>query len=133
VFDVVADTAAVATAESAAVETLTAPPVPGLQKPPRWVGKWFWDCFVAAPRLKVKIPRSENDTHLAAAEPPGGLAAAEPPGRLPGGQPRRRRLLGAVSAAVQAFRHLMVTISSQDPTRSVKERALQQRMSKRLS
>jgi hypothetical protein len=40
------------------------------------------------------------------------LAAAEPPGRLPRGQPQRRGLPGAASAAVQAFRRLMATISS---------------------
>jgi hypothetical protein len=39
-------------ADSAAVETLLAPPVPGVQKPPRWVGKRFRDRFAAAP-LKV--------------------------------------------------------------------------------
>ncbi len=57
----VADTAAVSAgaadsaaasagaADSAAVEALTAPPVPGVQKPPRWVGKWFRDRIEAAP------------------------------------------------------------------------------------
>ncbi len=37
----VADTVAVSSgvADSAAVETVAAPPVPGVQKPPRWVGK----------------------------------------------------------------------------------------------
>jgi hypothetical protein len=40
----VADIAAV----PAAVETVTAPPVPGLQKPLRWVGKRFRDRFLAA-------------------------------------------------------------------------------------
>ena len=48
----VADTAADSAADSAAVETLMAPPVPGVQKPPRWVGKRFRDRFAAAP-LKV--------------------------------------------------------------------------------
>jgi hypothetical protein len=46
----VADTAGAAV--SVAVETLVAPPVPGVQKPPRWVGKRFRDRFAAAP-LKV--------------------------------------------------------------------------------
>jgi hypothetical protein len=41
------------TADSAAVETLMALPVLGVQKPPRWVGKRFRDRFVAAPLLKV--------------------------------------------------------------------------------
>jgi hypothetical protein len=52
--DTVADSVAVSAgvADSAAVETLVAPPVPGMQKPPRWVGKRFWDRFAAAP-LKV--------------------------------------------------------------------------------
>ncbi len=45
--DTVADSAGAA--DSAAVEMLMAPPVLGVQKPPRWVGKWFRDCFVAAP------------------------------------------------------------------------------------
>ena len=54
----VADTAAdfaaesAGAADSAAVETVVAPPVPGVQKPPRWVGKRFRDRFAAAP-LKV--------------------------------------------------------------------------------
>ena len=50
----VADTAAdsASAADFAAVETLVAPPVPGVQKPPRWVGKRFRDRFAAAP-LKV--------------------------------------------------------------------------------
>ncbi len=51
----VADTAAVSAdvADPAAVETLLAPPVLGMQKPPRWVGKRFRDRFTAAPILKV--------------------------------------------------------------------------------
>ena len=48
----VAGTAADFAADSAAVETLLAPPVPGVQKPPRWVGKRFRDRFAAAPLLK---------------------------------------------------------------------------------
>jgi hypothetical protein len=40
-------------AYSAVVETLVAPPVPGVQKPLRWVGKWFRDHFAVAPLLKV--------------------------------------------------------------------------------
>ena len=39
-------------ADSAAVEPLMAPLVPGVQKPPRWVGKRFRDRFAAAPLLK---------------------------------------------------------------------------------
>ncbi len=54
VADTAADFAAVTAgaADSAAVETLLAPPVPGVQKPPHWVGKRFQDRFAAAP-LKV--------------------------------------------------------------------------------
>ncbi len=54
VADTVADFAAVSAgaADSAAVEPLMAPPVPGVQKPPRWVGKRFRDRFAAAPLLK---------------------------------------------------------------------------------
>ncbi len=40
-------------ADSAAVEAVMAPPVPGVQKPPRWVGKWFQDRLMAAPLLKA--------------------------------------------------------------------------------
>jgi hypothetical protein len=39
--------------ESASVETLMAPPVLGMQKSPRCVGKQFRDRFTAAPVLKV--------------------------------------------------------------------------------
>jgi hypothetical protein len=55
VADTAADSAAVSTGEanSAAVETLMAPPVPGVQKPPRCVGKRFRDRFTAGPILKV--------------------------------------------------------------------------------
>jgi hypothetical protein len=39
------------------VEAVNAPPVPGMQKPPRRVGKRFRDCFVAAlEKAKVKKP-----------------------------------------------------------------------------
>ncbi len=50
-----ADSAAVSAgvADSAAVEALVAQSVPGVQKPPRWVGKRFLDRFVAAPLLKA--------------------------------------------------------------------------------
>ncbi len=41
---------------TASVEAVKAPPVPGVQKPPRWVGKWFWDRHVAAPKEK-KVKR----------------------------------------------------------------------------
>ncbi len=53
--DTVAYSAAVSAgaADSAAVETLMVPPVPGVQKPLRWVGKWFRDRFAVAPLLKV--------------------------------------------------------------------------------
>jgi hypothetical protein len=55
VYTGVADTAAVSAgaADSAAVETLVVPPVPGVQKPSHWVGKRFRDRFAAAPLLKV--------------------------------------------------------------------------------
>ncbi len=39
------------------VEAVKAPPVPGVQKPPCRVGKWFQDRFVVAPeKKKVKKP-----------------------------------------------------------------------------
>jgi hypothetical protein len=62
-----ADTAAVSAgaaasaADSAAVETVMAPPIPGMQKPPRWVGKRFRDHFAAA-SLKVWRPRAVQTT-----------------------------------------------------------------------
>ncbi len=44
---------------TAFVEAVKAPPVPGLQKPPRQVGKRFRDRHVAAPKKKkVKRPAS---------------------------------------------------------------------------
>jgi hypothetical protein len=51
VADTAVDSAEVSTgaADSATVETLMAPPVPGVQIPPRWVGKRFQDRFEAAP------------------------------------------------------------------------------------
>ncbi len=49
----VAETTADSAAVSATVETLMAPPVPGVQKPPHWVGKQFRDRFTATPFLKV--------------------------------------------------------------------------------
>ncbi len=60
----VADTAAVAAgaAVPAAVEAVMAPLVPGVQKPPRWVGKRFWDHFAAAARLKAYRPRDVQTT-----------------------------------------------------------------------
>jgi hypothetical protein len=40
--------------DSAAVEmVMMAPPVLGCKKPPRWVGKRFWDRFAAALLLKA--------------------------------------------------------------------------------
>jgi hypothetical protein len=41
---------------TATVEAVKALPVPGMQKPPRWVGKRFRDCFVAALEKKGKKP-----------------------------------------------------------------------------
>ncbi len=38
------------------VETMKALPVPGVQKPPRRVGKWLWDHLGAAPEQKEKTP-----------------------------------------------------------------------------
>jgi hypothetical protein len=67
---------------------------------------------------------SENEARLVAAGPLGHethLVAAGPPGRKFGGTPQQRRLPDMASAAVQALRQLMVTTSSQDPTRMVKE------------
>jgi hypothetical protein len=41
---------------TAFVAPVMALPVLGVQKPPRQVGKRFWDCLVAAPEGKVKKP-----------------------------------------------------------------------------
>jgi hypothetical protein len=39
------------------LEAVKAPPVSGVQKPPRWVGKWFQDRHVAAlMKEKAKKP-----------------------------------------------------------------------------
>jgi hypothetical protein len=43
-------------AGTAAVEAVKGLPVPGVQKPPCWVGKQFWDRFEVAPKKMVKIP-----------------------------------------------------------------------------
>ncbi len=40
--------------EGTGTVSVKAPPVPGVQRPPRRVGKWFH--FVAAPEKKVKKP-----------------------------------------------------------------------------
>ncbi len=65
VYTGVADTAAVSigAADSAVVETLMAPLVPGVQKPPRWVGKRFQDRFAAAP-LVERVDGSYDSTNL---------------------------------------------------------------------
>ncbi len=41
---------------TASVAPVMASPVPGMQKPPRQVGKRFWDRLVAVPEEKVKKP-----------------------------------------------------------------------------
>ncbi len=41
---------------TASVEAVKALPVPGVQKPTRWVGKQFRGCLVAAPEKKVEKP-----------------------------------------------------------------------------
>ncbi len=43
---------------TASVAPVMAPPVPGVQKPPRRVGKWFRDHLLVAPEEKVKKPAS---------------------------------------------------------------------------
>ncbi len=66
--DTAADFAAVSAgaADSAAVETLVetlmAPPVPGVQKPPRWVGKRFRDRFAAAPPRRTQTRQAERSS-----------------------------------------------------------------------
>jgi hypothetical protein len=63
--------------------------------------------------------RSENETRL---------VAARPPGLEPGGLPRRRRLPASASAAVPALRRLTVMTSSCGLTQMVKERGPWRRM-----
>jgi hypothetical protein len=96
---------------TASVETVKAPPVPGVQKPPCRVGKRFRDRLVALPEKCEETSRPENETRLVAA----GL-----PGREPGGLPQRRELPGLASAAVQALRRLTAMTSFRDPTWIVK-------------
>jgi hypothetical protein len=71
------------------MEAVKAPPVPGVQKPPRRVGKRFRDCHVVAPEKK-KVKRL------------AGL-------RMRPAWLRRRGLPGVASTAVQALRQLRVT------------------------
>jgi hypothetical protein len=52
-------------ADFAAVETVTAPPVPGVQKPLRWVGKRSRDRFVAAKGVQTS-PAWPWRSHLGA-------------------------------------------------------------------
>jgi hypothetical protein len=61
--------------------------------------------------------RSENETRL---------VTAGPPGREPYGLTRQCGLPGVVSAAEQALRQLMATTSSRDPTQMVKERRIEE-------
>ncbi len=88
-------------------------PVPGMQKPPRRVGKRFRDRLVEAPEKKVKKPAGlKNKTRL---------VVARPPGRESGGLPLRHGLPGLASTAVEALRWLTALTLSRDPTRIVKE------------
>ncbi len=85
---------------TASVELVLAPPVPGVQKPPPWVGKRFRDRIKAVPKEDgEETSGSENKTRFVAA----GL-----PGCRPSGLPRRRGLPCSTSAAVQALRWLTV-------------------------
>jgi hypothetical protein len=103
----------------APVAPVMAPLVPGLQKPPRRVGKRFRDRLVAVPEGKVKKPaKSEKETRL---------VAAGPPGCEPGGLLQQRGLPGVVFAAVQALRRLTAMTSSRDSTRMVKEQCPRRR------
>ncbi len=97
---------------TASVEAVKVMPVPGVQKPPRLVGKRFWDCLIAASERKVETSGSENDTRLVAEL---------------SGQPRLRGLPGLASDAVKALRQLTVMTSSRDLTPMVKERGPQRR------
>jgi hypothetical protein len=60
----------------------------------------------------IETSRSENETRL---------VAARPPGHEPSGLPRRRGLPGLASPAVQALRWLTAMTSSSDLTRILKE------------
>ncbi len=101
---------------TAFVEAVKVPTVPGVQKPPRWVGKRFRDHLVAAPRKeKVKKPVGQKTRPAWLQQDRLGVSLAVCCGNA-GCQ--------VVSAAVQALRWLTVTISSRDLTRMVKERWL---------
>jgi hypothetical protein len=104
---------------TASVAPVMAPPVPGVQKPPRRVRKRFWDRLVVALVEKVKK-----------------LAGVKTrPARLQqdrlGAKPavcRRDGLPGVVSAAVQDLRRLTAITSPRDPPRMVKEQGPRRRM-----
>jgi hypothetical protein len=66
---------------TASVEAVKAPPVPGVQKPPRRVGKRFRDRHVAAPEKKVK--------RLAGLKTRPAWLRQDQPGREPGSLPWR--------------------------------------------
>jgi hypothetical protein len=89
------------------VAPVMAPPVPGVQKPPRRVGKQFRDRLLVAPE-KEKVKR------------PAGLRTR--PTWL-----RQRGLPGVASAAMQALRRLTATTLSRDPTLMVKKRGPRRR------
>jgi hypothetical protein len=105
---------------TASVEVVKALSVPGMQKPPRLVGKTVPGPSRGGARKEEgeETSRSENKTHLVAA----GL-----PGREPGSLPQRLGLPGMASTAVQALRWLTATTSSRDPTRMVKEQGPRRR------
>jgi hypothetical protein len=62
---------------TASVAPVMAPPVPGVQKPPRQVGKRFRDRLVAAPEKKVKKPAGLRMSFLPFAIP--YVVSGDPP------------------------------------------------------
>jgi hypothetical protein len=91
-----------------------APPVPGVQKPPCWVGKQFRDHLEAAPKSKVKILAGLKTRPAWLQQDRLGVNLAV--------------CRGKAEKAVKALRRLTAMTSSRDPTQMVKERGLQHRM-----
>jgi hypothetical protein len=83
--------------------------VPGMQKPPRWVGKLFWDRLVEAPDAKVKIPDGLKTR-------PAWLRS---PGCELGGQPGKDQCLPSAVLGVQGTQK--VTPQTKLPRRRLRE------------
>jgi hypothetical protein len=105
---------------TASVAPMMAPPVPGVQKPPRWVGKRFRDRLVAVPEGKVKKPAGLKTRPAWLRQDRLGANPAVCHGNT-GCQVWRPQ------PYKQALRRLTAMTSSRDPTRMVKEWGPQRR------